>query len=75
MRKIEGVFRQKTAGGVTIYRPKSRTEVIRVDLDGQYERCGRFSFDASRYGGSQKFMKRMLQRGYKNCKVRQKKGL
>jgi len=73
VRKIEGVFRQKTEGGVTIFRPKSKTEVFRVDLDGQYEQCGRFSFDASRYGGSQEFMKRMLQRGYKNCEVRQKK--
>ena len=71
--KIDGVFRQRTSGGVTIYRPKSKTEVSRVDLDGQYELCGRFSFDTSRYGGSQEFMKRMLERGYQNCKVQQKK--
>lgn len=69
MSRIEGVFRQKTSGGVTIYRQKNKTEVFRVDLDGQYELCGRFSFDTSRYGGSQAFMKRMLERGYQNCKV------
>lgn len=73
MSRIEGVFRQKTSGGVTIYRQKNKAEVFRVDLDGQYEQCGKFSFDASRYGGSQAFMKRMLKRGYQNCRVRQKK--